>query len=211
MLVVACNTASAVALDMLKAELDLPVVGVIEPGARAAVDAAARLTAAGDARGSCIGVLGTVRTIASGAYTRAVAALSTRIEVVGSAAPLLVPLVEEGWLAGEVPELAAERYVGPLVEAGAGVILLGCTHYPLLERTVAEAAARLSGREVVVVDGSVATSEVVAELLEGRGLSCSASARTSMELLVTDLPTSFSAAAERFLGSGAPVATQVDL
>jgi glutamate racemase len=107
-IVVACNTVSAVALDMLRVELDLPVLGVILPGARAGVAAAG---------GGAVGVLGTTGTIASGAYPRAVASLSTRAEVVGQAAPLLVSLAEEGWTEGEVPHLVARRYLEPLATA----------------------------------------------------------------------------------------------
>ncbi len=105
-IVVACNTVSAVALDMMRVELDLPVLGVILPGARAAVEAAA---------GRPVGVLGTTGTITSGAYPRAIAALSTRTEVIVQAAPLLVPLAEEGWTEGEVPRLVARRYLEPLI------------------------------------------------------------------------------------------------
>jgi glutamate racemase len=130
-LVVACNTVSAVALEMLRAELDLPVLGVIEPGARAAL-AAAESTPGGEGDAHRIGVLGTPGTIASGAYPRAVSRLSTRYEVVAQAAPLLVPLVEEGWVEGDVPRLAIRRYVEPLVRARVRVIVLGCTHYPAL-------------------------------------------------------------------------------
>jgi len=217
-LVVACNTASAVGVEMLRAELDLPVVGVIEPGASAAVEIAARLSRQGDPRSGRIGVLGTARTIASGAYTRAVGGLSTRLEVVGSAAPLLVPLVEEGWLDGDVPRLAVERYIAPLVAAEVGSIVLGCTHYPLLEDTIREAASRLSGRAVAVVDSARATADAVAALLEARGLrhepssaGPSARARSMLELLVTDVPASFSAMAERCLGMTAPDVTLVDI
>jgi glutamate racemase len=216
-LVVACNTASAVGVEMLRAELDLPVVGVIEPGARAAVDVASQLSRAGDSRSGRIGVLGTARTIASGAYTRAVTALSTRLEVIASAAPLLVPLVEEGWLEGDVPRLAVERYLVPLVAADVGSIVLGCTHYPLLERTIAAAAERLSGHPVAVIDSARATAEAVAELLRDRGLCASpgaatTQARSSLELLVTDLPASFAAMAERCLGTLVPLeVTLVDI
>lgn len=132
-LVIACNTVSAVAIDILRAELDLPVVGVVEPGAGAAVEATSRLASGGVEPLARIGVLGTAGTIASGAYSRAVSKINTRMEVVGQAAPLLVPLVEEGWLDGDVPELAVRRYVGPLIEQGARVLVLGCTHYPLCE------------------------------------------------------------------------------
>jgi glutamate racemase len=222
-LVIACNTASAVGLEMLRAELDLPVVGVIEPGARVAVDIAATLSLEGDARSGRIGVLGTARTIASGAYTRAVASLSTRVEVIGSAAPLLVPLVEEGWLEGDVPRLAVERYVAPLVEADVGSIVLGCTHYPLLKDTIAEVATRLSGRRVAVVDSARATAEAVAGLLDARELRSRSGNLTSdagprqgaadarLTLLVTDVPASFAAMAERCLGVPAPEVTLVDI
>jgi glutamate racemase len=120
-LVIACNTVSTVAPERLRVELDLPVLGVIEPGARAAVSATKNVK---------VGVLATAGTIASGAYPRAVAAASTRVETVGQPAPLLVPLAEEGWVTGDVPRLATRRYLEPLAEAGVDVIVLGCTHYP---------------------------------------------------------------------------------
>ena len=207
MLVVACNTVSAVALELLRAELDMPVLGVVEPGARAA------LAAMGDrpsAAPATIGVLGTAGTIASGAYPRAVAALSTRHEVVGQAAPLLVPLAEEGWTEGEVPRLAARRYLEPLVSAGAGVIVLGCTHYPLLGPVIESVAAELAGQPLPVVDSAQATSAAVAELVAERDLGRRGQGG-SVELLVTDLPASFQTAAERFLGRAAPVVSQVDV
>ncbi|HXK19895.1 MAG TPA: glutamate racemase, partial [Polyangiaceae bacterium] len=155
-LIIACNTVSAVAVDILRAELDLPVLGVVEPGARAALAALS-----GSRSNGPVGVLGTVGTVASGAYPRAVSQLSTRIEVVAQAAPLLVPLVEEGWLTGEVPRLAVRRYVEPLVAANVSVIVLGCTHYPLLKHTIAEVAAELSGRTIPVVDSAEATAAAV--------------------------------------------------
>lgn len=210
-LVVACNTATAVALDMLRAELDLPIVGVIEPGARAAVEIATRLSQAGDPRSGRVGVLGTARTIASGAYTRAVGALSTRLEVVGQVAPLLVPLVEEGWLTGDVPRLAVERYLGPLVQAEVGAIVLGCTHYPLLKDVIEESAGRLAGRPVAVVDSAEATAETVLEMLRDRSLVRTSAPSGELELLVTDLPASFARVAELFLGEAALGVTQVDL
>jgi glutamate racemase len=209
-IVVACNTVSAVALDMLRAELDLPVLGVVEPGARAAVSALGRLAAAGGAR---IGVLGTQGTIASGAYPRAIGRLTTRVEVVGAAAPLLVPLVEEGWVEGDVPRLAVERYLAPLVASGARVIVLGCTHYPLLAPLISEVAARLAGVAITVVDSAVATAEdVVAWIDEERIPSAPAlPSAASLEVLVTDRPSSFQAMAGRFLGEDAPAVSQIDL
>jgi glutamate racemase len=209
-LVIACNTASAVALEMLRAELDMPVVGVIDPGAEAAVAIAARLSDAGDARGGRVGVLGTTRTIASGAYVRAVAGRSSRIEVIGQAAPLLVPLVEEGWIEGDVPRLAVERYLAPLIEAEVGAIVLGCTHYPLLKDLIAEAAARLAGRPIAVVDSADATAAAVAELLGTRELATSGSS-AKLELLVTDYPASFATMAERCLGGPVGDVREIDI
>ncbi len=204
-LVVACNTVSAVALDMLRAELDLPVVGVIEPGARAAVraaDAARR-----------IGVLGTAGTVASGAYPRAVGQISTRHEVIAQAAPLLVPLVEEGWLDGPVPELAVRRYVEPLIAAGVGVIVLGCTHYPLLKDTIARVAAELAGHAVPIVDSAHATAESVRALFADARLVAAdpETAGAKLDLLVTDLPSSFAVMAGRCLGGEPPEVHQVDV
>jgi glutamate racemase len=207
-LIVACNTVSAVALEMLRADFDLPVVGVIEPGAQAAV------RATGQGRGR-IGVLGTPGTVASGAYPRAVARLSTRLEVVTQAAPLLVPLVEEGWLEGDVPELAVRRYIEPLMAAGARVIVLGCTHYPLLKPLVARIAAELAGEAVPVVDSAHATAEAVRTLLEQGSIPRAAPREPNqarLELLVTDLPAGFAALAQRFLdGQELPPVEQVDL
>ncbi|HVR21382.1 MAG TPA: glutamate racemase [Polyangiaceae bacterium] len=214
-LVVACNTVSAVALEMLRVEFDLPVLGVVEPGARAALDALARLGSVPERPEPKIGVLGTLGTIRSGAYVRAIGRLSTRAEVVAVAAPLLVPLVEEGWLEGDVPRLAVRRYVAPLVDAGARVFLLGCTHYPLVAPLVEETARELAGSEVFVVDGAAATaSELVAWMDEGRVVrapSGNASEPGALELLVTDLPSSFAEVASRFLGAGTPEVRQIDL
>jgi len=190
-IVVACNTVSAVALDMMRAELDLPVLGVILPGARAAVAAA---------RGATVGVLGTTGTIASGAYPRAVASLSTRVEVVGQAAPLFVPLAEEGWTEGEVPRLVARRYLEPLIRAGVRCIVLGCTHYPLLRGAIEVEASELAKEPVAVVDSALATAEEVASFLAERGQAAEREGKGSLELLVTDLPKSFKDMASRFLG-----------
>jgi glutamate racemase len=201
-IVVACNTVSAVALDVLRVELDLPVLGVIEPGARAAVEASA---------GNVIGVLGTAGTIASGAYPHAVAAVSTRVEVIGQAAPLLVPLVEEGWLDGDVPRLAVRRYLEPLLARGAQVIVLGCTHYPLLHDLIAREAAAIAGRPVHIVDSAHATAEAVAKFLVEREAAALGPRSGELHLIVTDLPKAFADVARRFLGAGVPHVTQIDL
>jgi len=213
-IVVACNTVSAVAIDILRAELDLPVIGVIEPGARAALAAVSALSPLSGGASPKIGILGTTGTVASGAYPRAVGQLSTRYEVVAQAAPLLVPLAEEGWVEGEVPRLVVFRYLEPLIRAGASVIVLGCTHFPLLKGVIAEVASELAGKPVPIVDSAEATAAVVAEWIADERLAPSASVGEildPLELLVTDLPASFSAVAGRFLGGDASHATQVDL
>jgi glutamate racemase len=211
-LVVACNTVSAVALEMLRAELDLPVLGVVEPGARAAL-AALVLRPPRANEPAKIGVLGTHGTILSGAYPRAIGRLSTRVEVIAEPAPLLVPLVEEGWLEGEVPRLAVSRYVEPLVKQGARVIVLGCTHYPLLAPVIEAVATELAGEPVVIVDSAHATAEDVAAWVRDERIAKAPEASTlpPLEILVTDRPASFRAVASRFLGADAPGVAQIDI
>jgi glutamate racemase len=202
-LVIACNTVSAVAPERLRVELDVPVLGVIEPGARAAVAAS---------RSGRIGVLATAGTIASGAYARAVSQVSTRAEVIGQAAPLLVPLAEEGWTEGEVPRLAVRRYIEPLAQAGVDVVVLGCTHYPLLRKIIEEEVRALIGPDVVVVDSAQAAARDVKEFLTSRGLTRQEGGLAPpVQLIVTDQPRSFREVASRFLGAEVGEVEQVDL
>jgi glutamate racemase len=211
-LVIACNTVSAVALELLQAELDLPVLGVVRPGAETAVRTLESLDSNQISPPPKVGVLGTLGTINSGAYPRAVAQVSTRIEVVGNAAPLLVPLVEEGWIEGDVPRLAVKRYVEPLIAAGAGVIVLGCTHYPLLKSIIAEVAAELAGKNIPVVDSAEATARAVRDAIEAERIpGATATPGDRLELLVTDLPKSFEGVASAFLGGEAAKVRQIDL
>lgn len=200
--VIACNTVSAVAPDRLRAEFDLPILGVIEPGAKAAVAAT---------RSGKIGVLATAGTISSGAYPRAVATLSTRVETIGQAAPLLVPLAEEGWTEGEVPRLAARKYLASLAEANVDVVVLGCTHYPLLRNVIEEEAKGLMGHEVSIVDSGHAAAKDVSAFLKERGLLNTSSAPPTTKLLVTDRPRSFAETAARFLGGDVPEVELINL
>lgn len=205
-IVIACNTVSAVAPERLRVELDLPVLGVIEPGARAAAAATKRFK---------VGVLATAGTIASGAYPRAIAACSTRIETYGQAAPLLVPLAEEGWTEGDVPALAARRYLEPLAKAGVDVVILGCTHYPLLFDVIEREAKNLLGPDVILLDSATVVAREVASFLTERDLrrppAESRGREASTRLFVTDVPKSFDETAARFLGAHAGSAEQVDL
>ncbi|UJR85554.1 glutamate racemase [Sandaracinus amylolyticus] len=192
MLVVACNTVSAVALDHLRVELDMPVLGVIEPGARAAVRAS---------KSGRIGVIATAGTVGSGAYPRAVASFETRAEVKQLPAPLLVPLAEEGWLDGEVPTLVVRRYLEDLMRGDAQIdaLVLGCTHYPLLSGVIHDEAARVAGREIAIVDSGVAAAGELDETLRARGL-LREGAPGGLKLMVTDRPGRFAEVAARFLG-----------
>ena len=178
MLVVACNTVSALALDVLESELAIPVVGVLEPGARAAV-----------ASGGPIGVLGTEATVRSGAYARAIERLAPGVLVRSQACPLFVPLVEEGWSAGEVPLRVAERYLEPL--HGVRTLLLGCTHYPLLAGVLAKVLP-----EARIVDSATTVAAETARLLGGprRGTP------PDVRYFVTDSPDRFLRLGSLFLG-----------
>jgi glutamate racemase len=209
-LVVACGTVSAVALEPLRSALSVPVLGVVEPCAQAAVQAAASLARRGSGKIK-IGVLGTEGTIRSGAYERAVARLSSEFELVAQAAPLFVPLAEEGWITGDVPRLAARRYVEPLIRAGARVLVLGCTHYPLLAPVIREVAEELAGGPVSIVDSAESSATALSALLAAGGIAAPRALAPRLKLLATDLPASFQTAASRFLGAEAPHVTQVDI
>ena len=211
-LVVACNTVSSVAIEDLRAALDLPITGVIVPGSRAAVQAA------GEAP---VGVLGTAGTIASGAYTRAVAALSGRSEVIGRPAPLLVALAEEGWLDGEVPRMVVHRYLSAFFgperapglprDARVGCVVLGCTHFPLFQKMIEDELFEIGGRGIVVVDSAQQTARDVRDFLLERGLNKTDKAPSKLRVLVTDMPKSFHDVATRFLGDAIQTVEQVDL
>lgn len=198
-LVVACNTASSVALPALSARLPIPVIGVIEPGAAAA----ARSTKSG-----VVAVIGTEGTIRSGAYQRALAALAPNGSVRVQACPLFVPLVEEGWYQGEVPTLAARRYLTKeLLAPPCDTLVLGCTHYPLLRDVISDVA----GTNLRLIDSGVATADYVATLLEAEGLSRTARTPAQLQLLTTDAPLRFQQVGAAFLGRPLPTVSLVDL
>src|SRR5688572_27764858 len=147
--VIACNTSTAHALDALQAESPVPVIGVIEPGARAAAAAS---------RGGPVGVIGTAGTIASNAYAKAIRRARPNARVEQRACPLFVPLVEEGWFEHPAAELIAREYLGPLHDAGVDALVLGCTHYPLLKPLL----QRVMGAGVRLIDSGEETASVVA-------------------------------------------------
>lgn len=204
-LVVACNTASALALDVIEEVVPVPVVGVVGPGARAAVDEAHRLERE-SGTASPIAVLATEATVASDAYGRAIRALDSAREVLNTACPLFVPLAEEGWTDNEIARATAEHYLAPVRASRARVVILGCTHYPLLRATIARALAP----GTVLVDSAESAAKALDERLPW------AARRTGGEagethLLVTDASERFTRLAGRFLGREAARLELVDL
>ncbi|MGH7932634.1 MAG: glutamate racemase, partial [Candidatus Binataceae bacterium] len=197
MLVVACNTSSAVALDEIARDTIVPVVGVIEPGARAAATAS---------RTGKIGVIGTEATIASGAYTRAIQALRAGAEIYTRACPLLVPLVEEGWTDNEIAERTVAHYLESLKASGIDTLLLGCTHYPLL-RTLFE---RVLGRGVRIVDSATATAAAVRGQLDALRIARGGSGGGARSFFVTETPERFVRVGRRFLGPQVESAVRIE-
>lgn len=203
LVVVACNTASAAALPALEAALrPTPVVGVIEPGAEAAVLIA---------NGNPIAIIATEATVRGEAYVRAIRAQAPNIDVVQQACPLFVPLAEEGIIEGAIAELVAERYLAPLLEkAEPHVLVLGCTHFPVLAPVIETVIARQAQR-VVLVDSADTTAKAVAHLLATHDLANKSSQAPQYTFLATDGPERFARVGEIFLGRKPEAVELVDL
>lgn len=206
-LVVACNTASALALPAIRRSVQIPVVGVIGPGARAAV---------ATAKSKPILVIATEATIQSGAYSVAIHKINAASEVFERACPLFVPLAEEGWADSEVAASVAEHYLGDLRSVDTGALVLGCTHYPILQRVISNTV----GSHVKLIDSGEATAGEVERLLQEKPLAHTAAARedTQRELCddldhfyVTDAAQRFASVAERFLGVAPSVLEAVEI
>ncbi len=179
-IVVACNTASAYALEEVKAELDIPIIGVVKPGA----EVAASITKNGK-----IGVIGTVATIESKLYSKYIKEYNEDALVFGTPCPLFVPLVEEGWVNDAVTFEVANRYLAPLQDTGIDTLILGCTHYPLLKNLIGE----VMGEEVMLVNPAYETAAKLKELLKEKGIENPGTGKkTPHEFYVSD-------AAERFM------------
>ncbi|MEJ7710924.1 MAG: glutamate racemase [Pyrinomonadaceae bacterium] len=214
LLIVACNTASALALPAIRQRVSVPVVGVIEPGARAA----AVLTIAEKANRKRVGVIATQATVRSAAYRRAIERRSGGIEVIERACPLFVPLVEEGWAETEVARAVAGEYLKDLRERELTALVLGCTHYPMLRRVIQEAI----GERVRLIDSGEATAHEVQYYLASEGLARPATHREMMaparqlcddldHFYVTDAEERFARVAESFLGSAPSMLEAVEL
>jgi glutamate racemase len=187
LLIIACNTASSISLDAIKNSISIPVIGVIAPGARAAVKAT---------RNKRVGIIGTDATIMSNAYTHVIKALDERIEVYGLPCPLFVPLVEEGWTEGNIATLVARKYLKNIKKKDIDTLVLGCTHYPLLKTVI----SKVMGRSIRLIDSAVETSQEIKTTLERLTIIRKEKARPARKFYVTDAPEKFLKLGERFLG-----------
>jgi len=186
-IVIACNTATAHALSALRDEFDMPIVGVVEPGARAAVAVTT---------GGRIGVIGTVGTIKSGAYERAIRAINPDVFITARACPLFVPLVEEGWTDHDATRLVAREYLAPLVAANIDTLVLGCTHYPLLKPLLRD----VLGPDVRLIDSAEETAAETARTLAASNLAAASDADPTYRFVASDDPLQFLQLGQRFLG-----------
>jgi len=187
LLVVACNTSSAVSLPTLKARYRIPILGVIEPGARRAVEVT---------RNGRVGVIGTERTIKSQAYVRAIQEINPKIRVFPQPCPLFVPLVEEGLSGSEIALMAANLYLKGLRKKGIDVLVLGCTHYPLLKKVIHKTV----GPEIMLIDSATETAREALAVL-GNGCASQKKPKEGKHLFyVTDYPERFQVLGEKFLG-----------
>lgn len=199
-IVIACNTASSYALESVSREYDIPIIGVIEPGAR---------TAVASTRCKNVGVIGTEGTISSKVYNRSIHAIDDSIIVSGKACPLFVPLVEEGWIYDDVTRTVAERYLYDLKQENIDTLILGCTHYPLLRKLVGE----VMGPDVVLVNPAYETARDLKALLEATDSlrKCCSNAEEEHSFFVSDKARSFSNFANSILPCNIDSAHKIDI
>jgi glutamate racemase len=197
-IVVACNTASAFALEELRKNFDIPLVGVIEPGATAAIKAT---------RNGKIGVIGTVGTIYSKAYQKSIHRQTPQVKVYPIPCPLFVSLAEEGYINKAATHLISLEYLNPLIRKRVDTLVLGCTHYPLLKRVI----SRIMGEKVKLIDSAEETAKEVKSLLKHSGLLRNSSGRTFRRFYVSDVPDRFVKVGERFLNGRITNVKRIDI
>jgi glutamate racemase len=196
-LVVACNTASSLAMDVLLDYLDIPVIGVVIPGAEAAVE----LT-----RNNKVGVIGTIATINSNSYSLQIKKRLAEAKVFAQACPLLVPLVEEGWLDDEVTIMTLKKYLPEMISEKVDTLILGCTHYPLLENTI----QKIMGDHVKLIDSGKETAKAVKQVLIETNLLNQSEKSGPDKFFVSDIPMKFEEIGSRFLGKTLDNVERVD-
>ncbi len=197
-IVVACNTVSSVALKEIRNNFNVPVIGVIEPGAK---------KAARETKNGRIGVIGTRATVSNRAYSSEIKKINSGLEVFEKECPLFVPLAEEGWISHKATFEIAEEYLKELRELKIDTLVLGCTHYPIL----ADVIQQVIGSDVKLIDSGVASAEVVYNELDRIGLHTNKNSLGSQEFYVSDIPTKFKEVAELFLGREIQSVQKVDL
>ncbi len=199
-LVIACNTASAIAAGVLRSKYSIPIVDVIRPGARKAVDVT---------RSRKIGIIGTEATIRSGAYQNAIIQFLPRAEIVTQPCPLFVPLAEEGWCSidDEVVWMIAQRYLSGIKDSGIDTLVLGCTHYPLLKKVIQQ----VMGSSVTLVDSALESAQEVKKLLQEENMFRNCGKEAESRFFLTDIPHSFIENGSVFLGHSLLNVTLVDL
>ncbi|GAB6283137.1 MAG: glutamate racemase [Ignavibacterium sp.] len=197
-IVVACNTASSVALPALKEKFQVPIIGMIEPGSKMSVEST---------RNNKIGVIGTRTTINSNAYSKAIKKINPQINVIEKACPLFVPLVEEGWLNHKATYEITEEYLKELNEYDIDTLVLGCTHYPILSKVIQE----IIGKEVQLIDSGIAAAILVKEELIKFDLLSNSYALGNYDFYLSDFPVKFQEIAEMFLGRKIKEIFKIDL
>lgn len=195
-LVVACNTSSSYALDILPHEVTVPVLGMIEPGASAAVSATSN---------GRVGLIGTRATVASGAYARAIGMMDPSIQVFSQACPLFVPLVEEGWAEDKISLDVTRRYLTPILEREIDTLILGCTHYPVLMATL----ARVAGPGVKLLSSATSAVDALVKII-GESPASPEVGRGGVTFYVTDAGTHFREIGQRILGEAIDDLTPVE-
>ena len=195
-LVVACNTSSAVSLALLREKFPVSVIGVVEPGARAAVERSILKR---------IAVIGTETTIKTGSYERAIREIDNSIEVSGIACPLFVPIIEEGWLEGDVVNLTVEKYLSSIRYNNVDTLVLGCTHYPMIKNVIEKFV------QLPLIDSAVETAKEVKSVLEKQDILCKSKGEVSRNFFVSDSPEKFAYVGEKFLGHKILNISKIDL
>lgn len=198
MIVVACNTVSSVALNELREKFEIPIVGMIEPGSKSAIEST---------KNGKVGVIGTYATINNNAYSKVLLKLDKKLKVFEKACPLFVPLAEEGMVNHPATKLIVKEYLDELKKQNIDTLILGCTHYPLLSKVIQE----VMGDKVKLIDSGVAAASVVENHLFGRGLRNESHQIGKRDFYVSDLPAKFKTIADTFLGRHIEHLTKVDL
>lgn len=197
-IVVACNTASAASLDAAKESFDIPFVGVVEPGA---------ITACQSTKVNKIGIIGTEGTVSSGAYEKEINIINNEVKMVLKACPLFVPIAEEGWQDTEIARLTAREYLTELKGKGIDALIMACTHYPMLEKTIAE----IMGDDIKLVNPAYETAKSLKQMLYGMDLRNEGGDKPNHQFFVSDNPVKFKKVGENFLRKPISYVEKIDI